>query len=132
MASPLATPVAHHRSELPRELIEGTTPIVDFTFKDQNDVGFKPSAVVLTVYNQATGAIVNGRDAQNVVDLNGVTIQANGVTEWRLTTDDTVIVDDTLRVETHVALFEYSWSAGAMKGKHEILLPIRNLRRVPA
>jgi len=67
------------------------------------------------------------RTAQNVLNANNVTVSAGGLVSWSIQVADTTLVED-IPFERHIALFEWTWPSGA--GKHEIVLAVRNLRRV--
>lgn len=85
----------------------------------------------LTLYNRITLAIINARDQQNVLNLNGVTVHAtNGIATWIMVPADNVLGDDTLSVEDHVALFEWTYVAGAKRGQHEALIAVVNSAKV--
>ncbi len=72
--------------------------------------------------------IINGRNQQNVLNANNVTVSAAGAVVWTIQPGDTTLVE-ALPFETHIALFEWTWAQGA--GKHVAHLRVRNLRRVP-
>lgn len=89
------------------------------------------TTLTLTLYNRITLAIINARNAQNVLNLNGVSVHAtNGIATWTMVPADNVIGDDTLAVEDHVALFEWTYAAGAKRGQHEALISIGNSTKV--
>jgi hypothetical protein len=99
---------------------DGVTPLPGATL----------STLVLTLYAiKADGSdgIVNGRNAQNVLNANNVTISTGGLITWLFQVGDTTLVED-IPFERHIALWEWTWPAGA--GKHEAILVVRNLHRV--
>lgn len=86
--------------------------------------------LILTLYaikQDGTDGIVNARNAQNVLNANNVTVNAGGLVTWSIQVGDTTLVES-IPYERHIALFEWTWAAGA--GKHEVVLLVRNLRRV--
>lgn len=88
------------------------------------------ATLVLTLYvikADGTDGIVNGRNAQNVLNANNVTVSAGGLLTWVVQVADTTLVED-IPFERHIALFEWTWAAGA--GKREVILVVRNLHRV--
>ena len=114
---------------------ELTTPTHQFTILDEAGTAIPDAdldTLVLTFYNRADEAIINSRDAQNVLNANQVVVVA-GVVTWSMLTLDTIIVDDTLVHEYHVALWEWTYSPATptLSGKHETRLRTRNLVRVP-
>lgn len=89
------------------------------------------TTLTLTLYNRITLAIINARNAQNVLNANGVSVHAtSGVATWTMVPADNVMGDDTLSVEDHVALFEWTYAAGAKRGQHEALITIVNSAKV--
>jgi hypothetical protein len=88
------------------------------------------SSLLLTLYvPDANLTIVNGRDSQNVLNANGVTVDASGVLTWTLTPDDTAILDDALEVEQHIALLTYTWGINKA-ARHRFVVLVRNLAKV--
>ncbi len=119
------------------EAREGTTP--DYTAqlvdKDENPVpGDVLDTLVLTYYHEYTGTIINGRNKQSVHNANDVMLNDQGNLVWRLRPEDTVILDDALHQEPHLALFEFSYAgpSGTEFGKHEVRILVTNLDKVPA
>ena len=100
------------------------------------------STLKLTVYaidSDGVDHIINGRNQQNVLNVNNVTVADVATTRpdgtqynlvWTIQPGDTVILNDALRNERHICLFEWTWPTGNA-GKQEIILSVRNLRRVP-
>lgn len=128
MPSPLAT------TEVFGPLNEKTTSQYTATIVDEAGVAVplaQITAATLTLYaTDANQTIVNSRDNQNVLNTNGVTIHAtSGLLTWTIATLDTAILDNTLSIEKHVALFTISWGTGKTL-RHEIALLIRNLSKV--
>lgn len=114
------------------------------TIKDESGVlvpGNVLTALTLTLYvtlADGTQTIINGRDHQNVLNTNDVTLfnalqaRADGKTYnlfWQIRKEDTTIVDSTLTTERHVALFEWAWPNNHF-GKQEVILAISNLVEV--
>lgn len=123
MADPLAFPFLERctgRYEATLVDNDGVTPIPGATL----------SSLVLTVYViKADGSdqILRGPQ-QSVLNSNNVTISAGGLLVWLVQVADTTLVED-VPFERHLALFEWTWPNGA--GKHEVILLVRNLHRVP-
>jgi len=95
------------------------------------------STCTLLLYDQktqlaspgTTGAVINGRNRQSVLNANGGTIDASGNLEMVLTPADNVIVGTgENQSERHVALFEYTYGVGKA-GKEEILIDVYNFAR---
>lgn len=87
------------------------------------------STLVLTLYViKADGTDTLIRTVQNVLNANNVTVTAGGLVTWLIQVADTTLVED-IAFERHIALFEWTWPTGA--GKHEVVLVVQNLHRVP-
>jgi hypothetical protein len=89
------------------------------------------STLALTLYvikTDGTIAYVNTRNAQNVLNANNVTVSAAGLVTWTLQVADTTLVE-VLPFERHIALWEWTWPAGA--GKYEVIFVVKNLTEVP-
>jgi len=121
-----------HRTVFNEQIPELTTPRITFQIVDEAGTGFEPSTLTLTLYNVKTGAMLNSRDHQNVVDAAGVTVDAQGQVVWQTSAEDMAILVATESLEVHVALLEWSWSLGTKHGKHELEFHVRNLTEVPA
>lgn len=99
---------------------DGVTPIPGATL----------STLTLTLYAikaDGTDGIVNGRNAQNVLNTNNVTIDGSGTLVWLVQIGDTTLIE-AIPFERHIALFQWTWPSGA--GKHEVVLLVRNLHGV--
>ena len=84
---------------------------------------------VLTVYvikTDNTDGILRGPQ-QNVLNANNVTIDSGGNLVWTAQPADTTMVES-VPFEDHICLFEWTWGTGT--GRHEVILRVRNLRRV--
>lgn len=97
---------------------DGVTPLPGATL----------TTLVLTLYViKADGTDSLIRTAQSILNVNNGTVSAGGAITWLIQPADTTLVED-IPFERHIALFEWSWPAG--QGKHEVVLVVRNLRRV--
>lgn len=109
---------------------ERATQRLTFTLKDETGAvipGTSLTTCTFTLYDQATGVIVNSR--------NGVDVKANidgsGLMTLILTPADGQILNDALTFETHVALFQWTYNTGASRGEYEVALVVRNVKLVP-
>ena len=92
--------------------------------------GSSLTTLTLTVYDKSTGDVINSRDAQDVLNTNGVTVDGSGNLIWVIDPDDNAIVTSTSKVEKHIALFEWTWDSGNKEGKHEVVIQVKNLTKV--
>ena len=58
----------------------------------------------------ADTGIINERDAQDVLNLNGVQIDTGGTLTWALVTNETQIAKSSSLFEVRKALFEWTWT----------------------
>lgn len=98
------------------------------------------TSLKLTLYvvtEPGVEVVLNGRDHQNVLNLNNVTVYdalqtlADGRTynlRWQFQVLDTTLEEE-LPYERHIALWEWEWPQGS--GKHEVVLNVRNLTMIP-
>lgn len=114
---------------------ERTTPDYIATLRDKNlnpVPGSVLDSLTLTYFHEYSRVIINGRDGQNVLQLNGVTIDENGVLTWTLSLEDTAILHDALMSEPHIARFDYTFPGLTQTevGRKEVRILVDNLRRV--
>ena len=80
-------------------------------------------ALTITLYDKLTGAAINSRTAQDILNANNVTVHAtSGLITWEIQPLDNVIVGTTLKTnksEEHVALIEGTYDT-SKKFKKEI------------
>lgn len=101
---------------------DGVTPLPGSTL----------SGLLLTLYvikQNGTDEVLNGRNQQNVLQANNVTVDESGNFVWEVQPADTTIVETFLLYERHIALLEWSWPT-ARQGRQEFILNVKNLRRV--
>lgn len=113
-------------------ITEKTTARLTGQLLDETGAGVPASSLTtlkLTLYDKLTGTVINSRDQQDVLNTNDVTIDNSGNLVWTMKPADNVILDDTLNVETHVALFEATWSS-SKAANMELEFQVRNLARV--
>lgn len=104
--------------------------------------------IILTLFltrggdTSPAGTIINGRDGQDIKNLNDVTISATGLLTWEVQPEDLEIINDKITVcdnemdncrETHRALIEWAktGAAGGQEGKKRIDFVVCNLAEVP-
>jgi len=86
----------------------------------------------LTLYDEKTGTIINGRDHQSVLNANDVTYDpATGRVTWEIRTADNALVDSTRPSETHIAQFVATYNAAPARQKPwQVVIWTRNLVKV--
>ncbi len=103
-------------------------------FQDENGAPIPAASlttVKLTLIDAATGQTINGRLKQNVLNANGVVIDGSGNLAWTMTPADNAIITPSVGLETHTALFEWTWAAGSKANNKEVTFFVVNLNQVP-
>ena len=95
-------------------------------------VGSLLETLTLTLYDEATGIILNNRNQQNVLQTNGVTVSEAGRLTCILAPADNAIIGGTAGHERHVMLFHADGSIGQRELYHRAVIFVRRLDRVPA
>jgi hypothetical protein len=119
------------------EIVEGTTPDYVVTLLDKKNQSPIPASafdsLTLTYFHEYTEEIINGRSEQNVLQLNGISVDESGVLRWVLTQADAVILDDGLHDEPHIASFRFTYPSvdGPEVGRHVVRLLVGNVRLAP-
>ena len=109
---------------------EQTTQKLTFTLKDENGTpipGVNLNSCTLTLYEQGTLAIVNNRDHVDIkanVDANGV------LTQTFVPLDTALLAVTATGLETHVALFIWTYNASTSRGQYEVALVIRDSQKI--
>jgi len=89
----------------------------------------------LTLYDAETLAIINGRDSQDVLNNNDVTIDpALGTLIWEGRAEDTPVLSEVIApggVERHIALFEVVYNLGDETLNHEVHFDIQQSAKLP-
>ena len=121
---------------LPTPLCEGTTGVYTFQVVDEASLGIEGSqlnSLTLTYYDLATGAILNNRDGQNVLNTNNVTLTTVSgpplvtTVAWDIRPEDTILHDVRRETEQHIALFQWAWGASTKHAAHKVQLGIEAL-----
>ena len=118
------------------EIIEETTPDYEGTLFDKDEVTVIPGSVLdsltLTYFQEYSEVIINSRNGQNVLQVNGVTVDELGRIRWTLSLADAVILDDSLHQEPHIAQFNltYPGASGEEVSTHRVRILVTNLSKV--
>lgn len=116
------------------EVNERTTALYTVTLKDESLTVIPASdlsALTITLYDQATGTILNSRNKQSCLNANNVTVDSSGLLTWQIQPADNAIITDSNPTEVHVALFEVKWHSDEFSANHEVEITVINLAQVP-
>lgn len=104
---------------------EGTTSQITFSLTSETGAAVVAASLLtmtLTLWNDVDHTIINSRNAQDVLNTNGVTIDSAGLVTWIGSIADNVMVDRTLETELHIAEFNWTYPnpQGTKDGKHQV------------
>jgi hypothetical protein len=125
---------------LTQPLLEGTTGFYSFELTDAAGLAIDASqteTLTLTVFDVATGATVNGRNGQDALNTNDVTLVTVlsplvSTVTWAMQPADTVRLGLRREIEPHLAVFQWSWDSGAQRQAHKVQFGVEALRYVLA
>lgn len=110
-------------------LCEQTTAQLTLQLTDEADVAIAKAdlaSLTLTLYDRATGTVLNGRNAQTVLDANGGSVSATGLVTLLLSDADNALASQSRSGETHVALLLWTTASGTRRGAKEIAFTVIN------
>ena len=81
------------------------------TIEDYEGTGFQPTTLTITIRDRATGAIVNGRDADNLTPI-GDYVDGSGNVDILLAAADNVLVDAAQEHEIHEVVLKWTYGSG--------------------
>lgn len=117
------------RTIVSTSLPEQKTSRFNAVIKDELGVATPASSLTtltLTLYNKKDLVIINTRNKQNILNINGGTVDSSGNFALTLDPVDMIVVRRVNIQETHIALIE--WTYGINKaGGHEIEFTVDNL-----
>ena len=119
-----------------RSILQTQTGVYSFTVTDELDAHLPVGSITaftITYYDRETKQILNSRQDQNALNLNGVAVATSGcvtTATWTLTPLDTIIYDSRRETEYHIALFQWTWSLGAKSKAREVQIPIEQVTYV--
>ena len=115
------------------EVHENTTPRLKGTLQDADGNALTLAQVAtlkVWLYNRKTGAIINGRDGQNIKNANGGTLHdTSGAFTFQTAVADVAIQDDTQTGEVHITVIRWTYGSG-LEGAYVWALQIDNEVRV--
>lgn len=113
---------------------EGATALYKAQLVDELGVNISLDAIseiTLTLYDDLSTNVINGRDGQNILNANDVAISSTGAVAWDVQALDDAIVNPGLESEVHVALFKGKYGASGLKSfNHEFRFRVVNLNKV--
>lgn len=114
------------------EIKERSSALIVGVLKDENGTPLPASQIITlraTLYNLTTGTILNSRNAQDIKNVNGGSVDENGNFSLHLSAIDNIVEDTTIiGFEIHMLVIE--WTYGASKtGKETYELRVENLSR---
>lgn len=112
---------------------EGSSAVYTATVSDPDGAAVPLDAytsILLTLYDEYTGNIINSRHDQDALNANDVTIEADGTLTWQIQPEDTVIQSTTRKGEWHIALFVFNWTTG--RYTHRVRMRVVNYAHEPA
>lgn len=119
-----------NRTKVDESVPEGSVSEFVGVVTDKKDVPIPASnlsSLTLTLYNLETGALINDRNEESVLNENGGTVDEVGVFEMTFSEADNLLQDSSKQYETHVALFEWEKEDTQEEGKHELVMTIRSV-----
>lgn len=109
---------------------ERSTPEYESTILDQNKSAVPIlDSLTLTLWDEATGNAINGRDKQNVLNANGGSFNS-GVFTFVMTPLDTAIVDATKGTENRRITYDAIWNGGDGRKTHDVRFKVQNLKKI--
>lgn len=106
---------------------QGATVTITGTIQDSAGVAIPLTSLTtatLTLYDRQTRAIINSRNAQDILNTNGTTIHAtSGLLTCILDPSDNTCTGAKAK-EIHVALFRFTYNVGAKAGITEVFLEV--------
>lgn len=122
-----------------RGVPEDSSRTVTFYLKDNAGVVVPLADIAtaeLTLYDLLTyipgtspAGVINGRDAQNVLNDNNVDIHVtSGLVTWSMQPEDNPIITEKRAVERHIAEFMFVLNSG-VKLWHKLEFDVDNMRR---
>ena len=126
--------MANNPTRFPKMVNERSTAIYRGIMRDLvSQIPIEPGQIdslTLDYFDVATEATINGRTAQDAFNANGVTVAAGGVVTFKLSPNDTIMVDPTKPCEPHRAEFDCVFNNGTDRATIDMEVIIRNLKKI--
>lgn len=117
-----------------KQMNERTSGVYTATIVDaaqQPVPGSNLEQLTLTLYDLVTKAVINSRNAQNVLNTNGVTVDGNGLLTWTIAPADNPIITAGKLLEAHRAVFHGTWASGSREYTYQMEIQVTNLYSIP-
>jgi hypothetical protein len=105
----------------------GTSASLQLQLTDGDDAdlaGNVVDEVTLTLFDRATGRILNSRSASNVLNAGGGTLSDSGLLDLDLSPADNAMADAGACTEEHVARLDWTWNGGDDTGTKEMTFTV--------
>lgn len=111
--------------------LELTTVIRDMDGEELGSADL--DSLTLTLHDEDTHSVINERDDQDVLNLNGGTLDGDGNFTLRLDPDDMAITNSSLQREWHEAQLTWVWTVATVEhtGFASIKFRVTNVAYVP-
>ena len=100
---------------------EGVSCVITAELVDEEGLpvgGQQLISLTFTLLDRDTGTTINGRNAVNILNANGGTVDGDGNVRMPLTAADSVLLDVAHEREGRIGRFRWTWGAG-VDGMHE-------------
>lgn len=120
----------------PVDAKEKQSGVYSCTLKDENGSTVSSAvldAFLLTLHDRLTGAIINSRSGQNVLNANQVTVDTLGNVVWIWLPNDMTMINPNKAIEEHVALFEAKWTDGGgrpRQANNEVVFNVHRIKQL--
>lgn len=115
---------------------ENVTAKFTATLKDEDGAAIGSSSLTTlraTLYDVKTGTVSGTRNKQNILNVNGGSVSAEGVLSLLLDPADTALTNQyAVSPEDHVLLIEWTYNNGNKAGNHECHFFVQPMAHVPA
>lgn len=111
---------------------ERTTSTFSADIQDENGAAIPAASltdITLTLYDEVSRQVINGRSAVSVKNASGGTVDTAGHFEMVFELEDNAHMGGATN-ERHVALFRYTYDSGAKAGAQRVLIDVFNEPKV--
>jgi len=126
-------PTSTYQTEFESPVPEQITLRITGLIQDELGVaipGANLTTLTLTLYNSTTEAVLNLRNASDILGVNGGSVDASGNFTLTLTPADNALLG-TGRSEKHIALIVWTYNSGNSTGRFEVIFTVVNVTKGP-